>query len=275
MKKTTKLADFFTSCDTWEFLKCQNFSQIFRCRVGPSSNAQWIKYWNARFFIKRIFWKISSKTHSQKFLVGNIFQETTWKVPWGIFWKTTSNLSWGIFFWKTISNLPWGIFFKTTPNLLWGIFLANNLKSSLRDFFGKQPQIFFEGLFLKRTWYRPWGRGRRTFWPLISGIGSGLLVLLKNNWLQSHFRKRQWFVGSPENQLTTALNYEYSFCVGRRNPNFFSYAKFHICSIYKTFLEAQESSFVNMSNLKQPFTMTCHKLLDKMRPSVEVKDYFC
>ena len=29
-----------------------------------------------------------------------------------------------------------------------------------------------------------------------------------------------------------------------------------------------------MSNLKQPFTMTCHKLLDKMRPSVEDKYYF-
>ena len=144
-EKKTKLVDFFNSCDTWEFLKCQNFSQIFRCRVGPSSNAQWIKYWNARFFIKRIFCKISSKTHSHKFLVGNIFQETTWKIPWGIFWKTTSNLSWGIFFWKTISNLPWGIFFKTTPDLPWGTFLQNNLKSSLRDFFGKGPDIVPEG----------------------------------------------------------------------------------------------------------------------------------
>ena len=110
------------------------------------------------------------------------------------------------FFWKTILNLPWGNFFKTTPNLLWGIFLANNLKSSLRDFFGKQPQIFLEGLFWKRTWYRPWGRGRRTFWPLISGIGSGLLVLLKINWLQSHFRNSLWFVGSPEKVVTTVLN---------------------------------------------------------------------
>ena len=174
-----------------EFLKCQNFSQIFRCHVGPSSNAQWIKYWNARFFIKRIFCKISSKTHSQKFLVGNIFQETTWKVRLEIFWKTTSNLP-------------------------WVTFLENILKSSLRDFYGKGPdifpdgkqhQIFLDGFFwFIRTWYLPWGRGRRTFWPLISGIGSGLLVLLKSYWLQSHFRKRLWLVGSPENQLTTVLN---------------------------------------------------------------------
>ena len=156
-----------------EFLKCQNFSQIFRCHVGPSSNAQWIKYWNARFFIKRIFCKISSKTHSQKFLVGNIFQETTWKIPWGFFLEGA--------FWKTISNLPWGSF------------LENNLKSPLSDFFGKHPQIFLEGLLWKRTWYLPW-------WKTTSNLPWWIFLIYKNlisslrerkkNILASHFRNR-------------------------------------------------------------------------------------
>ena len=119
-------SDFQMSC--WTVFKCP-VDKILECTL---------------FHQKDILENLLEDSFS-KVLVRNIFQETTWKIPWGIFWKTTSNLSWGIFFWKTISNLPWGIFFKTTPDLPWGTFLQNNLKSSLRDFFGKGPDIVPEG----------------------------------------------------------------------------------------------------------------------------------
>ena len=158
MKKKTKLVDFFNSCDTWEFLKCQNFSQIFRCRVGPSSNAQWIKYWNARFFIKRIFWKISSKTHSQKF------------------W-------WEIFSRKPPEKFLEGFFGKQLQIFLEGFFFGKQSQIFLEGFFLKQLQIFPEGLFWKTTSNLPWG----TFLEkdLISSLRER-----KKNILASHFRNR-------------------------------------------------------------------------------------
>ena len=157
-EKKTKLVDFFNSCDTWEFLKCQNFSQIFRCRVGPSSNAQWIKYWNARFFIKRIFWKISSKTHSQKF------------------W-------WEIFSRKPHEKFPEGFFGKQLQIFLEGFFFGKQSQIFLEGFFLKQLQIFPEGLFCKTTSNLPWG----TFLEkdLISSLRER-----KKNILASHFRNR-------------------------------------------------------------------------------------
>ena len=148
-----------------------------------------------RLILKSFWWEIFSRKPPEKFPEDSSLRE--------LFGKQSQIFLEGVF-WKTTSNLPWVTF------------LENILKSSLRDFYGKGPdifpdgkqhQIFLDGFFwFIRTWYLPWGRGRRTFWPLISGIGSGLLVLLKINWLQSHFRKRLWLVGSPENQLTTVLN---------------------------------------------------------------------
>ena len=162
-------SDFQMSC--WTVFKCP-VDKILECTL-----------FHQKDILQNLLEDSFSKVFGGKYFPGNHLKNSLRILPWGSFLENNLKSSLREFFGKPPQISPEWLFWKTSSNLPWGTFMEkdlisslmeNNIKSSLMDFF-----------WFIRTWYLPWGRGRRTFWPLISGIGSGLLVLLKINWLQS------------------------------------------------------------------------------------------